>query len=551
MPGGFLEYRVVLALKGAGAAPLENLRVGLGDSPYSAKRVSAKFLLVLNRCAEYEHPSGNLKICGVGLLRSSARAGPALDCELPFGEGRRFAHNELAVRGWARAPAGIAEVTIEIGSTRQAAALSASGETRFESLIDTSTWRPGTATLTVTALDREGRAALQRGEVRIEPYTDPVSGTAAVAGTGTALHCRSVGPTAPHLPIKVRGWAYSRCGVERVAVFLDGRSCHEALYGLTRPHIGEALGAPDALECGYYLLIEPFACEPGVHVLTVVATPREGPPVGVSRSFVCGNDASAAPGEGEPSIPADPSPRPSSVRVGAPRPSPGQVARDEWLARLTAGRAVLDAGRELSAAGSLPFERDSFDLVTCFEGLDRVEDPKRALDELCRVLRPGGLLIVSWRQTGELEPSLRRRFASVRRYRQDEHAASVIVSDGQSTDVELRLGRPSDSPPRAGAVTIAVASDGRLPDVPGLAVVGPDSLNDLRESAAGWKERALLAEADAAARLTERAHAQRGEERALMLLRSAEESRRNAERALESPPARRLRRYLSRAWRRP
>jgi hypothetical protein len=236
--------------------------------------------------------------------------------------------------------------------------------------------------------------------IRIAPYVEPVSGKEAVAGNGTALHCRPLGPTAPRLPVKIRGWAYSVSGIERVEVFLDGRSRHEALYGLTRPHLEKALGSSDALECGYYVQLDPFACEPGEHEITVVATPKEGPPVGVSRSFVCADDTPAVRGEAEPSRPEDPPPPPKS--------------------------APLDAA-------------------------------------------------------------------------------------------------PAEATP-----------------------VRSDELAELRETAARWKERALRAEAEAAAMLTERAQAQRGEERAFMFLRASEEKRRSAERALERQPLERLRRLVAR-----
>jgi SAM-dependent methyltransferase len=222
--------------------------------------------------------------------------------------------------------------------------------------------------------------------IRISPYGEPVSGKEAVAGNGTALHCRPLGPTAPRLPVKVRGWAYDRSGIERVEVFLDGRSRHEALYGLTRPHIEKALGASDALECGYYVQLDPFTCEPGQHEITVVATPKEGPPVGVSRSFMCADDTPVVRGEAEPSRPEVPPPPPVSVPLDA---APADTTRAH-----------------------------------------------------------------------------------------------------------------------------------------------PDELAELKETAAGWKERALRAEAEAAAMLTERAQAQRGEERAFMFLRASEAKRRDAERAL-------------------
>ncbi|MEI8301012.1 MAG: class I SAM-dependent methyltransferase [Chlamydiota bacterium] len=46
-------------------------------------------------------------------------------------------------------------------------------------------------------------------------------------------------------------------------------------------------------------------------------------------------------------------------------------------------------------ANNLPFEDESFDLVTCQTLLMHVSDAKRVLDEMARVLKPGGLLVLS------------------------------------------------------------------------------------------------------------------------------------------------------------
>jgi 2-polyprenyl-3-methyl-5-hydroxy-6-metoxy-1,4-benzoquinol methylase len=45
--------------------------------------------------------------------------------------------------------------------------------------------------------------------------------------------------------------------------------------------------------------------------------------------------------------------------------------------------------------GALPYEEESFDLVTCFETIEHVADGSRALSELRRVLAVDGLLLVS------------------------------------------------------------------------------------------------------------------------------------------------------------
>lgn len=43
----------------------------------------------------------------------------------------------------------------------------------------------------------------------------------------------------------------------------------------------------------------------------------------------------------------------------------------------------------------LPFSDQSFDYVTCLEGLEHIENPQQAMREFARLLKPGGHLIVS------------------------------------------------------------------------------------------------------------------------------------------------------------
>ncbi|HVS21891.1 MAG TPA: class I SAM-dependent methyltransferase [Pyrinomonadaceae bacterium] len=43
----------------------------------------------------------------------------------------------------------------------------------------------------------------------------------------------------------------------------------------------------------------------------------------------------------------------------------------------------------------LPFDDESFDYVTCLEGLEHIENPQQAMREFARVMRPCGYLIVS------------------------------------------------------------------------------------------------------------------------------------------------------------
>lgn len=46
-------------------------------------------------------------------------------------------------------------------------------------------------------------------------------------------------------------------------------------------------------------------------------------------------------------------------------------------------------------AEDLPFPDDVFDVVTCLESLEFMSNPEKALEEMIRVLRPGGVLLIS------------------------------------------------------------------------------------------------------------------------------------------------------------
>lgn len=125
-----------------------------------------------------------------------------------------------------------------------------------------------------------------------------------------------------------------------------------------------------------------------------------------------------------------------------PRQEPGRLIDAEhrvrylWASQVVAGKEVLDAGcglaygtQMLASAGAmrvagvdidaeavleaqrrvdglaeairrgdvrnLEFEDDSFDVVVCFETIEHMEEADRAFLEFRRVLRPGGLLLVS------------------------------------------------------------------------------------------------------------------------------------------------------------
>jgi SAM-dependent methyltransferase len=73
------------------------------------------------------------------------------------------------------------------------------------------------------------------------------------------------------------------------------------------------------------------------------------------------------------------------------------VALDISEAALELAKSIVSAGVtcELGDVGSLSHDDDSFDVIVCFDVIEQVDDLERVLDELARVLRPGGLLLIS------------------------------------------------------------------------------------------------------------------------------------------------------------
>jgi SAM-dependent methyltransferase len=217
------------------------------------------------------------------------------------------------------------------------------------------------------------------------------------------------------------------------------------------------------------------------------------------------------------------------------------VSRYLWAAQAANGRTVLDAGcgtaygsRLLAEGGArevvgvdiaqavldavtpgmpdsvrlqagdlrkLDREDDSFELVVCFEVIEHLADPNTVLDELARVLAPGGLLLVSSPNRGvyqpgnphhlheftpgELEAALIARLSQVRLVRQSDYVTSAVLSDatlgqgGGAAMDDVALHKLATSAPGDEIYTIAMASDSALPDMRQLAAM--TGILELRE----------------------------------------------------------------------
>jgi ubiquinone/menaquinone biosynthesis C-methylase UbiE len=80
-------------------------------------------------------------------------------------------------------------------------------------------------------------------------------------------------------------------------------------------------------------------------------------------------------------------------------------------------------------AEQLPFAAASFDLVTCVNSLHHIARPARALDEMARVLAPGGRLVL---EDMVADPDARRarRWEEIERLRDPEHGR--LISPGET-----------------------------------------------------------------------------------------------------------------------
>jgi ubiquinone/menaquinone biosynthesis C-methylase UbiE len=140
----------------------------------------------------------------------------------------------------------------------------------------------------------------------------------------------------------------------------------------------------------------------------------------------------------------------------------------------------------------LPFADSSFDLVVCFEAIEHIDRQDTALDELQRVLRDSGHLLLSSPNRGvfppgnphhvheflpdELEDALSRRFGEVDLWRQHTWLASILMdgtsaSAGPEAEVETSVRKLQPLESGSELYTLAIAGNTRLTGLHGSTVL--------------------------------------------------------------------------------
>jgi len=221
----------------------------------------------------------------------------------------------------------------------------------------------------------------------------------------------------------------------------------------------------------------------------------------------------------------------SQMLMTAGARSVSAVDLDAEAVEMTARRLGDSAVVARADIRELPFDADSFDLVVCWEAIEHVDRGERAVAEFHRVLRPGGLALVSSPnpavypdgnehhvheyRPGELRDLLAQRFAHVATYRQHAWLASVVESGVRPDGAESGGAAPRVCQTRStGSLdddgqtySLVAASDAALPDLDDLVTFG--SAFEVRwwqgqqDEAMRLLARAEMREADALRRLQE------------------------------------------------
>lgn len=147
------------------------------------------------------------------------------------------------------------------------------------------------------------------------------------------------------------------------------------------------------------------------------------------------------------------------------------------------------------SATAIPIDDNSVDLIVSFETIEHLTEQEEMLVELKRVLRPGGVLLISSPNkavysdmtgyqnpfhlkelyTQEFIDLLASHFRNTRHYGQKTSAASVIASADSAGQVLIYTDAGSSKNVSHQRYDMLFASDGQLPDLPSSIYEIPDS----------------------------------------------------------------------------
>jgi 2-polyprenyl-3-methyl-5-hydroxy-6-metoxy-1,4-benzoquinol methylase len=211
-------------------------------------------------------------------------------------------------------------------------------------------------------------------------------------------------------------------------------------------------------------------------------------------------------------------------------------------------RRVPDVEFRLGDLMELPVDDDAFDVVVCFEALEHTSDTSRTLDELARVLAPGGLLFVSSPNPRvypagnpfhlhemppeELQAAVAQRFRNTSMFLQHQYISSLMYPDAEhrsakdgASDFRTRVHPVVPVEPGHDPYSVAVASDETIPEMTLWQTLAPSTqLDNLGALATSLTEERELLHADHQRIVAERGVLSAELERAHQQLRDADAS---------------------------
>jgi SAM-dependent methyltransferase len=107
----------------------------------------------------------------------------------------------------------------------------------------------------------------------------------------------------------------------------------------------------------------------------------------------------------------------------------------EQLRAITAAHGDRESDVQWADLTQLPFPDGSFDGVVCGEVLEHIDDDRAALRELCRVLRPGGVLVATVPANPWLYDWFDKWVGHLRRYTQEGLSARLRDAGFETVEV--------------------------------------------------------------------------------------------------------------------